>query len=155
MKLKNYKWNGFGFPVIFAELPAAKIRGELVPDVDWTEVGRVLMTFICTQQEVPLSGSQIRFIRHGFQMSLREFAKFVGVKHQSVMRWEERKNQPAKVEAHIEIVLRIKVLRGLDANEEQIEDAFDQVDDVARFQASTYKTFRPLKVPEAVIHAHF
>ena len=35
MKIKNYKWNGFGFPVIFEEIPAVKLRGEIVPDVDF------------------------------------------------------------------------------------------------------------------------
>jgi len=152
MKIRNYLWKGFGFPVIFAELPAIKVRGELIPDVDWGAIAPPLVTFICTHQDIPLSGNQVKFFRHFLSMSLREFARFVGVTHQSLMRWEEKGNQPAKVEAHIEIVLRLKILRKIGSEDEQINEVMEQADDMERFRSSTYRTFSPLKVPEAVTH---
>lgn len=155
MKLKNYKWNGFGFPVIFEELPAVKIRGELVPDVDWKQIGEVVIACICSQQKVPLSGDQIKFIRTSLNMSLRAFAKFVGVKHQSVMRWEKRGDQPAEIETHIEFVLRIKVLRDLKVEVEVITEAIEQVEDVDKFRSNTYKHFKPMRVSESAVNACF
>ena len=155
MKLKNYLWNGFGFPVIFAELPAVKLRGELIPDVNWTRIGEALIKFICILQEFPLSGNQVKFIRNSFGMSLREFSKFIGVKHQSLMRWEKRKNHPAGIEAHIEIVLRLKVLRKVGIENSQINEAIDHVEDVEKFKSATYKSFKPIRVPGAVASGHF
>ncbi|MGE0632252.1 MAG: helix-turn-helix domain-containing protein [Pseudobdellovibrionaceae bacterium] len=155
MKLKNYEWHGFGFPVIFEELPAVKIRGELVPDVDWKQIGEVVVAFICSQQKVPLSGDQVKFIRNSLNMSLRNFAKFVGVTHQSLMRWEKRGDQPAQIEAHIEIVLRLKVLRELKVEVEVISEAFDQVEDVDKFRSNTYRHFKPMKVSESAVHGCF
>jgi transcriptional regulator with XRE-family HTH domain len=150
MKLKNYLWNGFGFPVIFEELPAIKLRGELVPDIDFSKVAPDLIKFICSDQDVPLSGNQIKFFRHALNLSMRDFAKLIGVTHQSLMRWENRKNHPAKIEAHIEIVLRILMLKRFDGNNEEILEAANQVEGVAKLKSATYKQFKPVRVPESV-----
>lgn len=111
MKIKNYRFEGFGFPVIFDELPAVKIRGELIPDVDFDKYAKPLIEDICARQDMPLSGNQIKFIRNYFGMSLREFAKMLNVTHQSVMRWEDRANATAKIDVHTELVLRLLVLK--------------------------------------------
>jgi DNA-binding transcriptional regulator YiaG len=155
MKIKNYEWNGFGFPVIFEELPAIKLRGELVPDVDLNEVAKPLIQFICIAQKVPFNGNQIKFIRMHLGMSLREFAKFMSVTHQSVMRWEENSKAPAHIEPHTEIVMRIKVLKILGSNSEVINQAVDNVEDVDNFKSASYKQFKAMKIPEKVIHGHF
>ncbi len=154
MKLKNYLWNGFGFPVIFVELPAIKLRGELIPDVDFNKIAPDIIKFICTEQIFPLSGNQVKFFRHVLGFSLRDFAKLVGVTHQSLMRWESKKNHPAKIEAHIEIVLRILMLRKFDGKSKQILDATHQVEDVSKLKVATYKHFAPLMVPESVSCAY-
>jgi|GEM_PF-3110610 DNA-binding transcriptional regulator YiaG len=153
--LENYKWNGFGFPVIFNSLPAIELRGELIPDIDWEKVAKPLIEFICLHQEFSFSGSQVKFIRHQLNMSLREFAKFMGVTHQSVMRWEERKNASAQIEAHIEIFLRLKVLKTLSKKTKLLIKAVERVDDINTLKTSTYKVFKALRVPESVLAASF
>ena len=154
MKIKNYLWNGFGFPVIFEELPAIKLRGELVPDIDFSKVAPDLIKFICSEQELPLSGNQIKFFRHALNFSMRDFAKLIGVTHQSLMRWENRKNHPAKIEAHIEIVLRILMLKRFDGNKNEILEATNQVECVGKLKSATYKKFTPVRVPESVSCAY-
>lgn len=145
MKLKNYLFNGFGFPVLFEEVPATRLRGELVPDLDFLKVTPDLIRYICTLQEFPLSGNQVKFFRHALNLSLREFAKVVGVTHQSVMRWEDQKNLPAKMEAHTEIVIRLLMLNKFNASKEQVlEVATNHVNAVAKLKAKTYKKFQPL-----------
>lgn len=150
MKIKNYLWNGFGFPVIFEELPAIKLRGELVPDIDFSKVAPDLIKFICSEQELPLSGNQVKFFRHALNFSMRDYAKLIGVTHVSLMRWEKRKNHPAKIEAHIEIVLRILMLKKFEGNKTEILEAATQVEGVAKLKAATYKQFKPVRVPESV-----
>ncbi|MBY0554925.1 helix-turn-helix transcriptional regulator [bacterium] len=150
MKLKNYTWNGFGFPVIFEELPAVKLRGELVPDIDFTKMAPEIIKFICADQDIQLSGNQVKFFRHSLNLSMRDFAKLVGVTHVSLNRWEKQKNHPAKIDAHTEIVLRIIMLKKFGSNDKQILSATNQVEHVKELKEATYKQFKPLKVPESV-----
>lgn len=154
MKIKNYEWNGFGFPLIFEELPAVKLRGELVPDVDFNAFAKPVIQFICANQEIPLSGNQVKFIRMHLGMTLRQFAEFVGVRHQSVMRWEEKGKSAANVDAHIEFVLRLKVLKKLDSKAENIKTMIERVEQVETFKKSTYRSMVPQRIPERVVHAH-
>ena len=152
MTLKNYEWNGFGFPIVFDELPAIKIKDEIVPDVDWVEVAIPLIRFICSSQDLPFSGNQIKFIRHHFGMSLREFAGFVGVTHQSVMRWEEHDKSSAHVDENTEIIFRIKVLKKLQSGKKSIDKIIDKIGLITVTSKShKYKVFKPLRVPESVL----
>lgn len=146
MKLKNYTFNGFGFPVIFDELPAVRLRGELVPDVDFSKFSADLIKHICISQDFPLSGNQVKFFRHSLNLSMREFAKVVGVRHQSIMRWESAGHLPAKMEAPTEIVLRLLMLNKFKGTHKQVlEVAIRQVQDVAKLKATTYKKFEPVR----------
>lgn len=156
MKIKNYEWNGFGFPIIFDELPAIKMKGELVPDVDWAEVATPLIQFICTSQDLPFSGNQIKFIRHHLNMTLREFATFVGVTHQSVMRWEEREKSSAHIDENTEIIFRIKILKKLHSDKGTINKIIEKVGESSNLgKLANYKAFKPLRVPESVIENCF
>lgn len=150
--LKNYEWMGYGFPVIFNELPAVKIRGELVPDIDFSEYEKPLIEFICANQNIPLSGNQVKFIRNYLGMSLREFAKLLNVKHQSIMRWEARKNSAAQIDVNTEIVMRIKILKKIGVKQSAINLVLDKVDHIEEFElAGNYRKFVPLRVPENTI----
>lgn len=154
LKIKNYKWNGYGFPVIFDSLPAVKLRGELVPDVDFNQFAKPLIEYMCTRHEyVPFSGNQIKFIRTYFGMTLREFAEFMGVTHVSVMRWEKNAKASAKVGAHIEFVMKIKVLRRLQSDAIAIDEAVENIEEVENVKTSSYKIPKPFRIPEKVIQA--
>lgn len=112
--IKNFHWDGFGFPVVFSELPAVKINGELVPNVNWKKLRTLVLMEICSSQEAPLTGQQVQFIRKHFEMNLREFAKWVGVSHSIVIEWEKKGASPAKIESHTELVLRLYAIRKCD-----------------------------------------
>lgn len=144
MKIKNYEWNGFGFPIFFEELPAVKSRGELVPDVDWFVLSKPVAEHVCSEQHVPLSGNQVKFLRNLLDMSLREFAKFISVKHQSVMRWESRAKSAAHIDPHLEVVLRIKVLKAMRSRASIVNLAVARVDEIEELRTLSYRTFEPL-----------
>lgn len=156
MKIKNYMWNGFGFPVVFSELPAIKIRGEVVPDVDLQQFAKPLVQIICAKQSVPFSGNQVKFIRHYLNMSLREFAKFMNVTHQSVMRWEKTTNSAARIDINTEIVFRLKVLQQLKSSAKDIAEVVKKVQHTERLKptSSYVQNFEPIRVPEKVIQAN-
>lgn len=155
MKIKNYQWNGFGFPVVFSELPAVKIRGEVIPDVDLSKFAKPIILIICTKQLVPLSGNQVKFIRNYLNMSLREFAKFMDVTHQSVMRWEKKAKSAAQIGVNTEIVLRLKILKQLNSDAQSIEEVVDKVQHTEDLKPTPnyVQRFPPIRVPERVIQA--
>lgn len=128
MKIKNYRFEGFGFPVIFDELPAVKVRGELVPDVDFDKYAKPLIEHICAYQNVPLSGNQVKFVRNYFGMSLREFAKMLNVTHQSVMRWELHFSSAAHIDVNTEIVLRIIIAKRLNSKNSTLDRILEQIE---------------------------
>ncbi|HEY1079035.1 MAG TPA: hypothetical protein VGE46_03025 [Bdellovibrio sp.] len=130
MKIKNFRFEGFGFPVIFDELPAIKVRGELVPDVDFNKYAKPLIEHICARQDVPLSGNQVKFIRHYFGKSLREFAKMLNVTHQSIMRWENQKNLAAQIDVNTEIVVRIKILKAINSKSDYILHLIERIESI-------------------------
>ena len=147
MKLKNYLFEGFGFPVIFKELPAIKLRGEIIPDIDFSLIAPALIKFICMQQAEPLSGYQVRFFRSALGLTIRDFAKLVGVRHPSVIRWEKHKNHSAQIEAHIEIVIRILMIKKFDGDKEEILEVMKHVEGVEKLKTCRYKKFQPVEVP--------
>lgn len=151
MKLKNYEWNGFGFPIIFDSLPAIELRGELVPDVDWTKIALPVVIYICVAQDMALSGNQVKFIRHHLNMSMRDFAKFLGVTHQSVMRWEKKGKSAAQIEEHTEFVLKLKVLKELHSAMKVINQAVQKVEEVGRQNQTSYRQIRPIQIPQSYI----
>ncbi len=128
MKIKNYKFEGFGFPVVFDELPAVKVLGELVPDVDFDQYAKPLIEHICAHQDVPLSGNQVKFIRNYFGMSLREFAKMLNVTHQSVMRWESRLRSSASIDVNTELVMRIIIIKRLQSKDSILRSVLERID---------------------------
>lgn len=147
MKIKNYRFEGFGFPVIFDELPAVKVRGELVPDVDFDKYAKPLIEHICARQDVPFSGNQVNFIRNYFGMSLREFAKMLNVTHQSVMRWEEKRNAASRMDFHTEIFIRLFFLIKIESNEKCLQSAVKKLMTVDKPQSiSRYIHFKPIEI---------
>lgn len=153
MKIKNYHWNGFGFPVIFHELPAIELRGELVPDIDFNQFAEPLIQIICAKQPIPLSGNQVKFIRNHLNMSLREFAKFMNVTHQSVMRWEEKSKSAARIDVNTEIVFRLKVLKKINGDAEAIEEVVEKAQHTEELKPPTnyVSSFKPIRLPKEII----
>jgi transcriptional regulator with XRE-family HTH domain len=144
-KIKNYKWHGFGFLVIFNELPAVKLNGELVPDLDLGLYATPIIEYICADQNLPLSGNQVKFIRHYFNMSLREFAVFLNVKHQSIMRWEQKKNLAARIDRNTEFVVRLLVLKKIKSSSKSIDSLISKVEEISNADSiKKYKQLEPI-----------
>lgn len=101
----------------------------------------------------PLTGNQVKFIRNHLAMSLREFAKFMGVTHQSIMRWEEKTKSPTHMGSSNEIVLRIKTLRSLHSTASEIKEAVNKVEDVDKLSHVSNKKFKSLIIPERFVQS--
>ena len=85
---ERYIDRGYGFPIAILDVPMVEIRGKWTPNIDYNvfeiEILRSLAAF-----EGRLTGSQLKFIRHHFQLTLKDFAKRFSVTHPAVIKWEK------------------------------------------------------------------
>lgn len=112
MKKKNletFLYEGFGFPVVLLNVPGIEVRGEWSPLVDFNKLMKTVLIVLC-YQEMPLTGNQIAFIRHYFEMTGGEFGKKFGVTQPCVSKWEAREDDSAKMDAATEVCVKLFVV---------------------------------------------
>jgi DNA-binding transcriptional regulator YiaG len=107
--IKNYVYEGLGFPVTLRDVELIKINGEAIPKIDIREVADSAIKSLALQKS-KLTGNQIKFIRTYFSMSLREFGKVVvNESHAAVRKWENTNNKPTNMDPNIEKGIRLYI----------------------------------------------
>lgn len=106
--IKNYTYNGLGFPVELHNVEMIKFGKEVHPKIDVRKVADAVIQSLVLQKS-RLTGNQIKFIRTYFSMSLREFAKVVNESHMAVKKWEHFKDETTNMDKNIEIMLRLHI----------------------------------------------
>jgi transcriptional regulator with XRE-family HTH domain len=110
---KRYVDYGFGFPVIYLNVPMIKVRGAWTLDVNFNKVQDLLLVAL-SQKTARLTGSEIRFIRHSLEMTLEKFAERFSVTHPAVIKWERTMDKPTGMNWATEKDIRLAVLRHLE-----------------------------------------
>jgi len=121
--MRQFEYDGLGFPVLLLNIPVREIRGVEVPDINYNLLQTNVLLALC-QNTLPLTGNEIRFIRQYFEMTYREFANHFGVTHASVIHWEKSKNSFAKVAPTTELCIRLYVLDTLKADNKLFRNTF-------------------------------
>ncbi len=111
--LKKHVYEGFGFPIVLHNVAAKKIRGEWIPFINYIELAKIVLRFLCFIQE-PLTGSQVFFIRHQIGLTGHQLASLLGVTQAAISKWEKKENEIAKIEPAIEFCLRFIALEYLE-----------------------------------------
>lgn len=106
--IKNYIYNGLGFPMELHNVEMVLFDGEFHPKIDVRSISNLAIKSLVSQKN-RLTGNQIKFIRTYFSMSLREFAKIVNESHMAVKKWENFKDEPTHMDVNIEIMLRLHI----------------------------------------------
>ncbi|MCF6808517.1 hypothetical protein L3V79_08965 [Thiotrichales bacterium 19S9-12] len=107
--VKNYTYDGLGFPVILKEVKMEQVMGVWAPIIDIEYIAQKTIKKLITQDS-RLTGNQIKFIRQYFSMSLRDFAEqVVSESHTAVAKWEKRGNEITKMDINIEKILRLYI----------------------------------------------
>ena len=113
--VKNYLYEGLGFPV---ELEATEMRfidGDWHPIIDVQKVADEVLEKLAIQ-ETRLTGDQVKFIRSYYSMPLREFGeKVVHESHMAVSKWEQRAALPTNMNANTEHELRLYIIEKMHA----------------------------------------
>ncbi len=86
---KSYIDYGLGFPVQIINVPMIKIRGEWTLDIDLNKYQKAVLQILALKP-ARLTGNEVKFIRHHFEMDLKAFGKRFGdVAHSAVIKWEK------------------------------------------------------------------
>lgn len=106
--VKNYIYNGLGFPIELHNVEMVMFNGEAHPKIDIRKTADLAIKALVMQRD-RLTGNQIKFIRTYFSMSLREFAKVVNESHMAVKKWENFGDKSTNMDRNIEIMLRLHI----------------------------------------------
>lgn len=122
-RVKRYKYVGLGFPIVLFNVPRVKVRDVWTPAIDFNELQKAVLLELC-DMSFPFSGNHVHFIRTYFEMTLDAFGKHFGVTHAAVINWEKTKNRVAKINASLELLIRLFILEKLKINNQIFRDIF-------------------------------
>lgn len=108
----EYIDRGFGFPVVIHNVTMVEIRGEWLPKINHAQLKDSVLRHLVIKQNF-LTGNEIKFIRTAFEMTLEDFGKRFYVSHQAVMKWEDTKDSPTKMNWSTEKDIRLFIYKKL------------------------------------------
>ncbi len=135
---KEYRYEGFGFPVIIKDVAMVKIRGQWVLDIDLNCLEENLFTMM-PKKPVRLSGNEIRFIRHHARMTLEKFAERFGVRHTAVMKWEKSGPESTNMNWATERDIRLFVLLENDVPGREFKQTYTDLRDAPSSQRRLHR----------------
>lgn len=128
---KKYIDMGFGFPVILLNVPVIKVRGVNTLDINYKVYQEAVLEALA-HKPARLSGNEIKFIRHCFEMTAEKFGKrFGNVSHPAVLKWERAKNSATEMSWSTEKDIRMEILKWLEQKAQEIFDLYADLEDVA------------------------
>ena len=114
---KKLVYRDLGTPIIFEE---NSIK-------DKNKIYKKVLLSLCWRP-FPLLGQEVFFIRRYFKLTIAEFAKKLGLKAFSVLNWEKRKDNIAKVPFSVDLRMRLFVIKGLGYDEKVFKSDFRIID---------------------------
>lgn len=134
---KSFLDYGFGFPVQIVNAPMQKIDGEWALNVNFEKYEKAVITALASKP-ARLSGNEIKFIRHHFEMSLKDFGKRFGdVAHSAVIKWERAGDAPSKMNWATEKDVRLAIIDK--TNPRSLRKIYESLQDIAPSKAHRIK----------------
>lgn len=91
--LEKYIDYGYGFPIVIKNAPMIKVRGVWTLNTNHKILKSKVLAYLATHKG-RLTGSHVKFIRLCLEMTLVQFAQFLGVSHPAVLKWEKTIDKP-------------------------------------------------------------
>lgn len=116
---ERYVDHGFGFPVTLLNVPMVKIRDQWTPDINYKKLQYAVLSALA-HKPARLTGAEIRFIRHAFEMPVQAFAEVFACNPQAIMEWEEAGEASTQMDWATEKDIRLFIVDHLDWPEEKL-----------------------------------
>jgi DNA-binding transcriptional regulator YiaG len=145
--VKNYVYEGLGFPVELDNVEMLFIENDWHPRIDIQRIADNVVKKLAVQ-ETRLTGNQVKFIRSYFSMPLREFGeKVVHESHGAVRKWEQKGNSPTNMNSNTEHELRLYVIEELHSKADESKSKFYDI------YMATKQFFSSDEESTAIVHA--
>ncbi|MCB0367643.1 MAG: hypothetical protein H6624_04670 [Bdellovibrionaceae bacterium] len=136
---------GFGFPVVLLDAPFRKVQGKWVLDLNFEKYEKAVLMAL-THKPARLSGNEVKFIRHSFEMTQKAFAKRFGDgTHPAVIGWEKQGDKPTNMSWSTEKDIRLFIVDNL--NPSRLRKAY------AELEQSVPKRSEKVQIQSSDIHA--
>jgi DNA-binding transcriptional regulator YiaG len=122
----EYTENRFGFPVLIHNVTMVEIRGEWLPKINYVKLANDVLKALALKPS-RLTGNELRFIRLRFEMTLYKFAERFDVSHPAVIKWENTKDAPTKMNWSTEKDIRLFIYNKL-LNQENLSDIYNKLE---------------------------
>lgn len=126
---KSFIYDGSGFPVYLLNVPMVHVRDVWTPDVNYNKVDLLILQALAFKP-ARLTGREIRFIRHYFEMTTTKFASRFDVSFAAVLKWEKIGNNPTKMNWTTEKDLRLFVLSRLHKRAQEMVALYNELEEV-------------------------
>ncbi len=126
-KIKKFIYEGLGFPIILRNVPVVEMLGEEILDIDFNALQKTVLLSLC-HKDSPLTGSEIKFIRKYFELTLVEFGLKFGCSHSAVLKWEKYENHFAKIEVTTDVCIRLFIFSQLNRKSGAFKQLYDELD---------------------------
>ena len=110
---KQYIDNGCGFPVVLQNVKMVFVRGVWTPEIDYNLLHKSVLHALA-HKSTRLTGNQIKFIRHSFNLTLVEFGEYFDVSHPAVLKWEAAGDDVPSIKWSLERDLRLFIVDRLE-----------------------------------------
>jgi hypothetical protein len=125
----KYIDRGFGFPIVLEHVPLVQVRGKWTPRVNYTQLARAVLRQLAGL-DGRLTGHQVRFVRHHFDMTLQAFAARFRVSHVAVLKWEKRGNRPTGMTWSTEKDIRLFISQQLSGQPQEFLQLYEHLSHV-------------------------
>lgn len=138
--VKNYTYTGFIFPVELEKVEMVYYGKEWCPKIDIRKLASQVIEMLA-YKNARLTGDEVRFIRAHYGMSLRDFAKQVAHEtHAAVKKWEDKHDQPTRMNPNTELVIRNYIIEQALSKEEKQAVFYNKTVDARSFLTSSNDT---------------
>ena len=128
---KRFVYEGFGFALVLRNVAMIQVRGAWTPKLDYNKLAREVMLAL-GRKPARLTGNEIHFIRHYFEMTLAGFGKRFDVSHPAVLKWEGARNRVPALKWPVEKDIRLFILDQLHVRPAAFKVAYESFREEAK-----------------------
>jgi DNA-binding transcriptional regulator YiaG len=108
---KNYVFTGLGFPVVIAEVEMRAHGNDCYPVINSRRLEDAVFDYLI-DHPIPLTGSQVAFVRKYMDMTQQQFAKALDLSnHSRVSQWERTRDKIADIRPVYLAALRARMAK--------------------------------------------
>lgn len=125
---KKYIDRSLGFPVTLFNAPLINVRGQWALDINLNDYQEAVLELLA-RKPTRLTGSEVRFIRTYFTLTVRQFAERFSIRHPAVIKWEGRHEKATKMFWSTEKDIRLFILDELKKRATEFHELYQALQD--------------------------